>query len=238
MKTRIIIFGATSGIGLQTAIRLSRGSFEVHATGRDEKKIEQLKNQYPQIHFHVADSASESALESCLNEVGPVAHAVFALGGSKGARPFRQLDVADIEEGFQMKLFSQLRSLKAVLPHLASDGSLTFVSGVAAQMAAPGLTGPAAINGAIEAMIRPLAAELAPVRVNAVSPGVIETPWWNWLPVEQRKEVMDRYAKASFVGRVGSPDDIAHVIELLIKNTFCTGEIITCDGGLRLRLAS
>ncbi len=86
-------------------------------------------------------------------------------------------------------------------------------------------------------MIRPLAAELAPIRVNAVSPGVIDTPWWDWLPVEQRKEVMDCYAKASFVGRVGVPDDIAQVIELLIKNTFCTGEIITCDGGLRLRLA-
>ena len=102
-------------------------------------------------------------------------------------------------------------------------------------MAGPGTVGLAAINGAIEAMVRPLAAELAPVRVNAVSPGVIDTAWWNWLPEDQKQGVFDQYGKASLVGRVGQPGEVAQVIKLLVENAFMTGQVIVCDGGLSLK---
>lgn len=83
-------------------------------------------------------------------------------------------------------------------------------------------------------MVKPLAVELKPRRVNAVSPGVVDTPWWNWLSPEMKTTTFDRFAQATPVGRVGTPADIAHAIVFLIGNTFMTGCIIECDGGLRL----
>jgi NAD(P)-dependent dehydrogenase (short-subunit alcohol dehydrogenase family) len=83
-------------------------------------------------------------------------------------------------------------------------------------------------------MVPTLAKELRPLRINAVSPGVIDTPWWNFLPEDARNATFAQYAQAAPVGRIGKPEDIAAVIAQLIQNTFITGQIITVDGGLAL----
>jgi NAD(P)-dependent dehydrogenase (short-subunit alcohol dehydrogenase family) len=234
MLNKVIIFGGSSGIGLQTAILLSE-SFEVYATGRDQKKMMALKEQYPKIQFRAVDSTDEKQLAFFAKEVGNIHHVVMAMGGSAAAGPIKELSMSDLSAGFENKLFGHLRSLKATLPHLAKNGSATFVSAVSAQMANPGTVGLAAINGAIEAMVRPLAVELAPLRINAVSPGVVDTPWWNFLPPEQKEAAFNQYANAGLVGRVGDAKDIALGIRYLIENTFTTGVVLTCDGGLRLK---
>ncbi len=235
MQKKIIVFGGTSGIGLAAAAALSRDGFVLHATGREAGKIARLRAAYPQIRFHEADSASDAALARCLEEIGAVDHVVLALGGAKGAGPVRELKLEDLIEGFSAKLFGQLRSLQAVLPRLSPAGSVTFISGVSAQMADAGTAGLAAINGAIEAMIRPLAVELAPIRVNGISPGAVRTPWWNWMPDDRRNDAFQHYAKASLAGRMGEPDDLAAAVQFLVANTFTTGVVLTCDGGLRLK---
>lgn len=79
-----------------------------------------------------------------------------------------------------------------------------------------------------------LAAELKPLRVNGVSPGVVDTPWWNFLPPEQRDSVFADFAGRTPVGRVGRPEDIAEAIAFLIGNGFMSGHVITCDGGVSL----
>jgi NAD(P)-dependent dehydrogenase (short-subunit alcohol dehydrogenase family) len=94
--------------------------------------------------------------------------------------------------------------------------------------------GLAAINSAIEGLVKPLAVELKPRRVNAVSPGVVDTPWWNWMAEDQKQAAFDKFARATPVGRVGRPSDIAQSIVFLIGNSFMTGCILACDGGLRL----
>ena len=98
----------------------------------------------------------------------------------------------------------------------------------------PGTAPLAAANGALEAAIRPLAVELAPRRVNAVSPGVIETGWWDEVPAQARQEVLKEFAQRVPVGRNGRPQDVAHAIAALIENGFVTGVVFPCDGGLRL----
>ncbi len=92
----------------------------------------------------------------------------------------------------------------------------------------------AAVNSGIEAIVPVLAVELAPVRVNAVSPRVIDTEWWNFLPEDARTDVFAGIAAQTPVGRVGSADDIAKAIEFLTDNTFTTGVVIRVDGGARL----
>ena len=89
-------------------------------------------------------------------------------------------------------------------------------------------------NSAIEGLIKPLAVELRPRRVNAVSPGVIDTPWWNWMQEDQKTSAFAKFAAATPAGRVGKPEDIAQAIVFLIGNSFMTGCVLECDGGLRL----
>jgi NAD(P)-dependent dehydrogenase (short-subunit alcohol dehydrogenase family) len=113
-------------------------------------------------------------------------------------------------------------------------GSLTFVSGISARSAHPGTAGLAAINGAIEAMVRPLARELAPLRVNAVSPGVVETPWWDRLAPDMRRKLLTQTAAATLVGRNGTADDLGHAVAFIVNNEFVTGTVLEVDGGLRL----
>ena len=120
------------------------------------------------------------------------------------------------------------------LPALAADGSITLVTAGSAQAALPGTAGLAAVNVALEAAVAPLAAELAPRRVNAVSPGVIETGWWDELQEDARQEAFAAFAKRALVRRNGQPEDVAQAIVALVGNGFITGVVLPCDGGLRL----
>ena len=83
------------------------------------------------------------------------------------------------------------------------------------------------------ALVPILAAELKPLRVNGVSPGLIDTPWWDFLPEEQRHAVFSEYANKTPVGRVGRAEEVAQAIGLLIDNGFMSGHVLLCDGGLR-----
>lgn len=102
----------------------------------------------------------------------------------RGSGPIATLDPEQLAAGFEGEFWPFPRILQAALPHLRADGSVTFVTASSARAAFPGTAGLAAINGALEAMVPPLAVELAPLRVNAVSPGVIDTVGWNNVPVD------------------------------------------------------
>ena len=91
-----------------------------------------------------------------------------------------------------------------------------------------------AANAAIAALAPILAVELSPLRVNAVSPGVIDTPWWSFVPDDAKAALFAEYAAKTPVGRVGTAEDIADVIAFLIGNRFMTGATVICDGGVRL----
>jgi NAD(P)-dependent dehydrogenase (short-subunit alcohol dehydrogenase family) len=135
--------------------------------------------------------------------------------------------------GFQEKFLTQIRSAQIAL-WLAKDASITFVWAISARAANPGTSGLAAINGAIEFMIKPLGRELKPVRVDAVSPGVVETTWWNKVPDGVREQMLKQSSDASLVGRNGKPEDLAEAICLLVSNSFITGTVLEVDGGLHL----
>ncbi|MFJ9743852.1 SDR family oxidoreductase, partial [Streptomyces sp. NPDC101166] len=128
----------------------------------------------------------------------------------------------------------QVRILKAALPHLDSHGSVTLVTAASARSAFPGTAGLAAINGALNAMVAPLAVELAPLRINAVAPGVIDTPWWDRVPEAQRTALFDGLVATTPVGRVGRPEDVAAAIHLLAVNGFTTGVVLDVNGGTGL----
>ncbi|MEU9151439.1 SDR family oxidoreductase [Streptomyces sp. NPDC048417] len=110
-------------------------------------------------------------------------------------------------------------------------GSITLISASTARSALAGTVAFAAVNGAIERIVSPLAAELAPVRINAVSPGAIDTPWWSFLPEEQKQAQFAAAADTVPAKRIGHPADVADAVRYLIGATYVTGSILPVDGG-------
>ncbi|HEY0122105.1 MAG TPA: SDR family oxidoreductase [Rhizobium sp.] len=230
-----VIIGGSSGIGLATATHLLEKGYRVTITGRDEAKLraaaESLSGDVATIAM---DAADLTGLSKSFETIGPLDHLVLALGGGNGGGPFATVDLADLSKGFEQKTMAHFACAQACLPYLSNEGSITFVSAVSAQAAMPGTAGLGAVNAAIAALAPILAVELKPIRVNCVSPGVVDTPWWDFLGEDQRAPAFASFAARTPVGRVGRPEDIADAIGFLIGNGFMSGHTLICDGGIRL----
>jgi NAD(P)-dependent dehydrogenase (short-subunit alcohol dehydrogenase family) len=139
-----------------------------------------------------------------------------------------------LRRAFDAKFWAHITTIQAALPHLAADGSITLLGAVTARAGMPGTAGIAAINGAVEALVKPLAVELAPIRVNGVSPGLVDTPWWSGVPDEARQAYFAQAAAQLPTGRVATAEEIADVVVLAATNPNLTGTVIEADGGARL----
>ncbi|WP_432924505.1 SDR family oxidoreductase [Microbispora sp. CA-135349] len=235
MTERVVIVGGTSGIGLAAAVRLAASGREVVVTGRTPERLERaVKEIGERGSGAVADARDPEAMRDLFAGLGRVDHVVINVSGRKGAGPFRSLSPDELRRALDDKLVAQVVAAQAALPVLRRDGSLTFVAAASANSAMAEVAGLAAVNGAIQSMIPGLAVELAPVRVNAVSPGVIDTEWWDWLG-DDRQGALDAFASATTVGRVGAPADVANAIAYLIETGYATGTVLTVDGGVRLK---
>jgi NAD(P)-dependent dehydrogenase (short-subunit alcohol dehydrogenase family) len=229
-----VIIGGSSGIGLATARQLLASGLKVTITGRNAGRLNDVSQSMAGAQAVVMDAAATDTLGDTFSRIGSFDHLVLALGSGKGFGPFASVSVADVRKGFEEKVYPHFAVAQAALPFLRKDGSITFIAAVSAHAAMPGTAGIGAANAAVAMFVPVLAAELRPLRVNGVSPGVVDTPWWDFLPPEQRQAVFADYAGKTPVGRVGKPDDIAQAVAFLISNGFMSGHVIVCDGGLRL----
>ena len=229
-----VIVGGSSGIGLATARLLLDRGHKVTIAGRNAARLEAARKQLTgDLRALGMDAADHADLPVAFGRIGSFDHLVLALGSGKGAGPFASVPLADVKAGFEEKVYAHFACAQAALPHLRKDGSLTFISAVTAHAAMPGTAGIGASNAAVAALVPILASELRPLRVNAVSPGVVDTPWWDFLADGQKAAVFADYAAKTPVGRVGRPEDIAESVAFLIADAFMSGQVIICDGGLR-----
>ena len=236
MKNRhVAVLGGSAGIGLETARLLAGLGAQVTIGGRNRERLDAAVRQLGgQAQAVAVDAGQPDSLRQFFAQAGPISDLVITVTRRGGAGPASELAEADLLGAFAGKTVAHLQAVALALPTLAADGSITLVTAGSAQSALPGTAGLAAVNGALEAAVPPLAFELAPRRVNAVSPGVIETGWWDELPDDAREEAFKTFAQRALVRRNGRPEDVAQAIAALVENGFITGVVLPVDGGMRL----
>lgn len=229
-----LIIGGTSGVGLAAAHQLHARGVTVHVAGRSQQRLDALAGGEPKLIGHQVDATDGDAVRTLASSIAPIDYLIVTLSGSGGTGPLADLDLTALRTAFDEKFWGHLTAVQAAAPHLAADGSITLIGAITARAGMPGTAGIAAINGAVEALVKPLAVELAPIRVNAVSPGYIDTPWWSAMPDDVRREFFDNAAAALSAGHVADADQVAEVVVLAATNRNTTGTIIETDGGARL----
>ncbi len=234
MHKKIVVAGGSSGIGLATVALLTTMNADVTVISRNNDKLKTVADNHQSVKVIAVDATDRKQLDSFFKQNGTFDHLIVTLSGGKGAGLFKDLNLDELRTGFEAKLFPQLNTVQAALPYLNEHGSITIVTAISSRSRAVGTSGLAAINAGLEAMMPTLAKELKPLRINAVSPGVVDTSWWNFLDEPVKKKTFEEYAKQIPVGRVAQPIDIAESIVFLASNEYITGTVIEVDGGLRL----
>ncbi len=227
----VVIVGGTAGIGLATARAAAAAGAKVWAAGRSEahrdKAIAAANGAFEVRQADIHDAAS---LETLFGEAGRIDHLVCcAIGGERTLKPFLE----QTEEQFKAaygKLWGYAKAVRVGAPFLSEDGSITLVSGSPARKIKPGQSALSCVGGAVENLARCLAVEMAPVRVNIVSPGTIDTAMFDWMG-EERAQRLKSVTGSHLIPRPGTPDEVAEGVLFVMNNRFVTGTTVDVDGG-------
>lgn len=229
---RVLLIGGASGIGRAVAAEVvDRGGEVVLAGRRADVLSDAAANLGPRASSVIVDLADEASIAAAAAELGSVDH-VVSLAADHANGPVTELDVADVRKAFDAKVIGPVLLAKHFAPSIADGGSLLFFSGVAAWKPAPGLSVMATTNGAVAFLVEALALELAPIRVNAVSPGIVDSGAWD--SMAGKDSFFAETARANPAGRVGRPTDVAAAVLYALNGTFVTGTTLHVDGGGRL----
>ena len=222
-----IIFGGTSGIGLATARQLAALGAKVIAVSRNPDKAGDIPAG---ISLKKCDALDREAVSALFQACAPFDILVSAAtGGARAIGPFLDMDMDGYRASFD-KLWGYANVLRFGAEHMSADGSIVLVSGAPARRTKPGQVSLASVGAAVEALVRAVAPEIAPRRLNVVSPGSIDTPMVS-LEGEARKTLYAKSTASHLIPRAGTADEVAQGVVFMIQNDFVTGTTIDVDGG-------
>jgi NAD(P)-dependent dehydrogenase (short-subunit alcohol dehydrogenase family) len=229
---RVVIVGGTSGIGLAVARAAIEAGAEVLVASAKQSSVDRALRDLPAgATGRIIDVADISAVASFFAEVGELDHLIYTAGEALVLMPLAELDIDQARELFQTRYFGALTVVQAAASRIRDGGSITLTMGVAGSRPFPGWSIASSVCGAVESLTRALAVEIAPIRVNAVSPGVVRSSLWAEMGEVEREEMYKGVAESGLVGHVGEPDEVARAYLYCMSQTFATGSVITVDGG-------
>jgi NAD(P)-dependent dehydrogenase (short-subunit alcohol dehydrogenase family) len=232
---RIVVIGGSSGMGLATARAAAEAGAVVTIASSSKERIDAALAELPESCDGAAlDVRDEAAVADLFARVGELDHVVFTAGDQADRRAFKDLPLDEARRGFDVRFWGAIAVAKHAAPRIRPGGSITLTSGTVGVRPVPGAALASAGSAATEGLIRGLAVDLAPVRVNAVRSGAVRTPLWDAVPEPQRVAILDNFARRALTGAVGEPQQIAAAHLYLMENNFVTGTVLTVDGGLIL----
>ncbi|MDN7893541.1 SDR family oxidoreductase [Burkholderia cepacia] len=226
---RVLVVGGSSGIGEATARAFAEAGATVTIASRDAAKLAASKDRIGYgVSTGVMDITDDASVRAFLDSAGEFDHVVVS-AAQTATGPVRGLELDDAYAAMDSKFWGAYRIARAV--RIRQGGSLTFVSGFLSVRPSKNSVLQGAINAALESLARGLALELAPVRVNTVSPGLIATPLWSKIDAEARDRMYEGAAARLPAGRVGQPEDVANAVLYLASTPYATGSTVLVDGG-------
>lgn len=229
---RVVILGGTSGIGLATAeLAAAHGATVIVASSNPESVKRALDTLPETASGEAVDLTDAAAVQAFFAGLEPFDHLVYTAGEALTLLEVASMDLARARQAFELRYFGALGAVSAAASKLRPGGSVVLTSGAAGDRPSPGWSVAASICGAADSLVRALAVELAPLRVNAVKPGVVRSPLWSSLSAEDQQTLYDETSRLLPVGRVGEVTDIAAAYVYLMNQGYATGTILTVDGG-------
>lgn len=226
INKKLLIVGGSSGIGLAVAKQACRCGAHVIIASRKAKKgrtpLSQLLGN--SVETYDLDITSPKEHSRLFEKIGPIDHLVITVRPEIDSAPFQSIDVEDAKKSFETKFWGQYQLIQAGQQYIRETGSITLTSGIAGEKIYKGASTMALINSATETLCRILAVELAPLRVNAVSPGF----------VAPKPEVLQKLADQFPAKRLATLDEVASAYLWLMENQYGTGTVMKVDGGATL----
>jgi NAD(P)-dependent dehydrogenase (short-subunit alcohol dehydrogenase family) len=231
-KQKIVVIGGSSGIGKAVAKTAVEQGANVIIISRSVDKLQQTANEIGgNIQGISLDITDENAVKQTFAEIGQIDHLVLSGFPAKPAT-FKKLGVTETKAIFDEKFWAVYAVAKYA--QVNQTGSIVFFSGIFSRKPPKGYATITVINSAIEGLARALAVELAPIRVNVISPGLTDTPAYSGLSEQMKQGYFEKVKNSLPVGRVGTPEDMANVALMMMTNPYLTGTILDVDGGAML----
>jgi NAD(P)-dependent dehydrogenase (short-subunit alcohol dehydrogenase family) len=232
---RVIVLGGTSGIGLAVARALLERGAQVIGAGRSAERAEQASAALGgRATLEQVDVQDREALAALFDRHAPFDHLVnSATGGERETGPFLQMNLDGFVGSFR-KLWGYVNSVQLAAPRMSRGGSIVLVGGALSRKCRPGMSAHSTVGNAIEGFCRAVAPEIAPIRINVVAPGLIDTPMFGHLDGSAREAFFRGATAQHVIQRPGRPEEIADGILFLLQNEFITGTTLDVDGGSML----
>jgi len=229
---KVILLGASSGIGLATARKAATEGASIVIVSGNRQRIDQALKELPAgSEGYAVDLSKEEDIKRFFSSAGRFDHLVYSAGENLTLSPIAQTDISQAQSFFTIRFWGAFAAVKYAAPLINEGGSIGLTSGTASARPGAGWSVASAICGAMEGFVRAMAVELAPIRVNCVVPGVIRSPLWDSMDPVQRDGLFQQVSNSSLVKRVGLPDDVAEGFIYLMKQRNGTGQSLLIDGG-------
>jgi NAD(P)-dependent dehydrogenase (short-subunit alcohol dehydrogenase family) len=226
----VLVVGRGGGIARAITLAARDAGAKVVVAGRDREGLPAAYAGEPGISTDYVDLTDEASIAALGERLGSLDHVVSTASARARGR-LADLDRDAVRLSFDTKVIGPLMLAKHLAPRMSGNGSFVIFSGVAATKIAVGTMAVAITNGAADILAKSLALELAPIRVNAVSPGVIDTGAWGALGEQGKADYFAKITVGNPAGRIGTVDDIANAVLFALTSTFLTGQTLHIDGG-------